>query len=102
MRNAWLDETQVGIKMSVRNINNLWYGDDTTLMAESEELKSLSSSSLLSAIRLVSSVYLRLLIFLPAVLIPVCASSSPAFLMMYSTYKLNKQDENHGLDIILS
>ena len=41
MRNAWLDETQVGIKMSVRNINNLWYGDDTTLMAESEELKSL-------------------------------------------------------------
>ena len=41
MRNAWLDETQVGIKISVRNINNLWYGDDTTLMAESEELKSL-------------------------------------------------------------
>ena len=42
------------------------------------------SSSLLSAIRVVSSVYLRLLIFLPAVLIPVCASSSPTFHMMQS------------------
>ena len=48
------------------------------------------SSSSLSAIRVVSSTYLRLLIFLPAVLIPACASSSPAFLMMYSAYKLNK------------
>ena len=51
-------------------------------------------SSLLSAIRLVSSTYLRLLIFLPAILIPVCASSSPAFYMMYSAYKLNKQGDN--------
>jgi len=42
------------------------------------------SSSSLSAIRVVSSAYLRLLIFLPATLIPACASSSPAFLMMYS------------------
>ena len=42
------------------------------------------SSSLLSAIRVVSSVYLRLLIFLPEVLIPVCASSSPTFHMMQS------------------
>ena len=38
--------------------------------------------------------YLRLLIFLPATLIPACSSSSPAFLMMYSTYKLNKQGDN--------
>ena len=38
--------------------------------------------------------YLRLLIFLPAILIPVCASSSPAFLMMYSAYKLNRQGDN--------
>ena len=36
-----LDESQVGIKIPRRNINNLRYGDDTTLMAESEELKSL-------------------------------------------------------------
>ena len=42
------------------------------------------SSSSLSAIRVVSSAYLKLLIFLPAILIPACASSSPAFLMMYS------------------
>ena len=38
-----------------------------------------------------SAVYLRLLIFLPAILIPACASSSPGFHMMYSAYKLNKQ-----------
>ena len=42
MRNARLDETQAGIKIARRNINNLRYADDTTLMAESkEELKSL-------------------------------------------------------------
>ena len=42
MRNAGLDEAQVGIKIAGRNINNLRYADDTTLMAESdEELKSL-------------------------------------------------------------
>ena len=41
MRNAGLEEAQAGIKISGRNINNLKYADDTTLMAESEELKSL-------------------------------------------------------------
>ena len=41
MRNAGLEETQAGIKIVGRNINNLRYADDTTLMAESEELKSL-------------------------------------------------------------
>ena len=41
MRNAGLEEAQAGIKIAERNINNLWYADDTTLMAESEELKSL-------------------------------------------------------------
>ena len=41
MRNAGLDKAQAGIKISGRNINNLRYADDTTLMAESEELKSL-------------------------------------------------------------
>ena len=42
MRNAGLEETQVGIKIAGRNLNNLIYADDTTLMAESkEELKSL-------------------------------------------------------------
>ena len=41
MRNVGLDETQAGIKTAGRNINNLRYADDTTLMAENEELKSL-------------------------------------------------------------
>ena len=42
MRNAWLDEAQARIKIAGRNLNNLRYADDTTLMAESkEELKSL-------------------------------------------------------------
>ena len=40
MRNAGLDEAQAGIKIARRNINNLRYADDTTLVAESEELKS--------------------------------------------------------------
>ena len=40
MRNAGLEEAQAGIKIAGRNINNLRYADDTTLMAESEELKS--------------------------------------------------------------
>ena len=40
MRNAWLDEAQAGFKIVRRNINNLRYADDTTLMAESKELKS--------------------------------------------------------------
>ena len=44
--------------------------------------------------RVVSSAYLRILIFLPEILTPACASSSPAFLMMYSVYKLNKQGDN--------
>ena len=42
MRNAGLDESQAGIKIAGRNINNLIYTDDTTLMAENEELKRAS------------------------------------------------------------
>ena len=61
-------------------------------------IKRLFSSSSLSAIRVVSSAYLRLLIFLLAILIRACVSSSPAFLIMYSAYKLNKQGDNiHSL-----
>ena len=41
MRNAGLEEAQAGIKIAGRNVNNLRYADDTTLMTESEELKSL-------------------------------------------------------------
>ena len=62
--------------------------------------KRLFSSSSLSAIRVVSSAYLRLLMFLPAILIPAFASSSPAFCMIYSAYRLNKQGNNiHHLSL---
>ena len=44
MRNSGLDEAQAGIKIAGRNINNLRYADDTTLMAETEELESLDES----------------------------------------------------------
>ena len=57
-------------------------------------IKRFFSSSSPYAIRVVSSAYLRWLIFLPAILIPACASSSPAILMMYSAFKLNKQGDN--------
>ena len=57
-------------------------------------IKRLFSSSSLSAIRVVSSIYLRLLMFPPPVLIPACNSSSPAFLMMCSADRLNKQADS--------
>ena len=153
MQDARLDESQAGIKTAERNINNLRYADDTTLMTESkEELKSLLmklercpwkrtvrklktqhwkneehgilshhfkanrrgknansdrfftlffhlftrlfSSSSPSALRVVSPAYLMLLILLLAILIPACDSSSLAFYMIYSAYKLNKQGDN--------
>ena len=57
-------------------------------------IKRLFTSSSLSAIRVVSSAYLKLLIFLLAILTLAYESSSPSFHMMYSTYKLNKQGDN--------
>jgi len=57
-------------------------------------IKRLFSTSSFSAIQVVSSAYLRLVIFLPEILIPACASSSRAFCMMYSANKLDKQDDN--------
>ena len=65
-------------------------------------IKRLFSSSLLSAIRVVSSPCLRLLIFLPAILIPACAPFSLALHIMYPAYKLNKQGTIYHLDILLS
>ena len=58
--------------------------------------KRLYSSSSFSAIRVVSSIYMRLLIFPPAILSPACNSSSLAFHMMCSAYKLNKQGDNYS------
>ena len=66
----------------------------TFLLSSFTFIKRLFSSSLLSAISMVSSAYLRLLIFLLEILIAACASSSLVFLMMYSAYKLNKQGDN--------
>ena len=66
----------------------------TFLLSSFTFIKRLFSSSSLSAIRVVLSAYLRLLIFLPAILIPAYASSSPVFLTMYYAYKLNKQGTN--------
>ena len=57
-------------------------------------IKSLFSHLQFLPLRVVSSAYLRLLILLPAILIPGCNSSSPVFHMMYSAYKLNKQSDN--------
>ena len=57
-------------------------------------IKRLFSSSLLSAITVVPSAYLRLLMFLPSILIPACNSSSPVFLMMCSAYRLHKQSDS--------
>ena len=57
-------------------------------------IKRLFSSSSLSSIRVVSSAYMRLLIFLLAILIPACASSNLKFHMMYPACKLNKQGDN--------
>ena len=57
-------------------------------------IKRLFSSSSLSDIRVVSSAYLRLLIFLLANLVSVCAASSLGFHLMYAAYKLNKQGDN--------
>ena len=64
-------------------------------------IKRLFSSSSLSAMRVLSSAYLRLLIFLPKILIPDCASSSLSFLMMYSAFKSNKQGDIYSLDVLL-
>ena len=57
-------------------------------------IRRIFSSSSLSAVRVVSSAYVKLLIFLLAIVIPACASSSLALHMMYSAYKLNKQGNN--------
>ena len=57
-------------------------------------IKRFFSPSLLSAVRVISSTYLRLLMFLPAVLFPACDSSSLAFLLVFSACKLNKQGDN--------
>ena len=85
-------------------MNQLWIymcSPSWSSLPTSLPIKRLFSSSL-SDIRVVSSAYLTLLIFLLVILIPACASSSPAFLMMYSAYKLNKRVTVYSLEVLLS
>ena len=86
MRNAGLDEAQPGIKIAGRNISNLRYAYDnpevrregrTPVFLPGESQRQGSLVGLTFAIRVVSSAYLRLLIFLLAILIPACAPGSP-------------------------
>ena len=65
-------------------------------------IKRLFSLSLLSAIRMVSSAHLRLLLFLPAIFISACDSYNPAFCDVYSVYKLNQEGDNMQPFILLS
>ena len=80
----------MGPDLNFLNIENLKYFSPSSFTF----IKRLFRSFSLSAIRVVSSAYLWLLIFLPAILIPACTSSSPAFLIMYSAHKLKKQGDN--------
>jgi len=89
---SWLENSMDGRLQSMGSLRV--EHDWETSLSFFTFIKRLFSSSSLSAIRVVSSAYLRLLIFLQAILTPACASSSPAFLMMYSAYKLNKQGDN--------
>ena len=63
-------------------------------LSSSTFIKRFFNSSSLSAVRVISSAYLRLLIFLPAILIPAYDLSNPAFFMKYSAYKLNRQGDD--------
>ena len=75
------------------SFSECWVLSQLFLLSSFTFIKRLFSSSL-SAIRVVSSSHLRQLLFLLAIWIPACASSSLAFHMMYSAYKLNKQGDN--------
>ena len=81
-------------KRNLRCVQTMIFFKTTFSLSSFTFIKRLLSSSSLSAIRVVSSAYLRLLIFLLAILVLACAYSSPVFLMMYSACKLNKQDDN--------
>ena len=65
-------------------------------------IKKFFTSSSLSAIRMVSFVYLKLLLFLLGIWIPACASSRPAFLIIHSAYKLISRVTIYSLDVLLS
>ena len=76
-------------RKAMTNLDNILKSRCITLPTNVDMVKAL-----LFAIRVVSSVYLRLLIFLPVLLTSACASSSLTFCMLYYAYKLNKQGDN--------
>ena len=84
----WSDRT------GCHDLSLIWSFKPAFSLSSFTLIKRLFSSSSFSAIRVVQSTYLRLLTFLLAVLIPACNSSSSAFPMMFSAYKLNKQGDN--------
>ena len=84
----------MGLDAMILDFSMLGFKPTLSQLSSFTFIKRLFSSSSLSAIRVVSSAYLRLFMFLLAILIPTYASSSPTFLMMYSAYKLNKQGDN--------
>ena len=81
-------------QMPWSSFSKCWALKPTFSLSSFTFIKRLFSFSSLSTIRVVSSAYLRLLIFLLAILIPTCVSSSPAGIWMYSAYKLNKQGKS--------
>ena len=86
----WSDETRCH-DLSFLNVE---FYKPTFSLSSFTFIKRLFSWSSFSAIRVVSSAYLRLLIFLLEILIPACTSSSLVFWMLYSAYKLNEQGDN--------
>ena len=90
------ESEKAGLNLNIKKTKIMASSPITLWQIDGETMETLRdfSFSLLSAVRVVSSTYLRLLISLLAVLIPACASSSQAFCMMYSAYKLNKHGDN--------
>ena len=90
---SWLHSPSVVI-LEPKKIKSVTFPCFPIYMPWSNGTGCLDFSFLLSAIRMLSSASLGLLMFLPIILIPACTSSSPASLMMYSAYRLNKQGAN--------
>ena len=91
MQNAGLDEAQAGIKIARKVKMKVAQLYSTLCNPMDYTVYGILQTRILEWVAIV---HLRLLIFLPAILIPACASSNPAFCMIYSAYKLNKQSDN--------